>query len=385
MTREPEPPDGRPDAAATVVVPSGSDDGSTSDPPRRHQPRRRWTIAASILFGLIVAGVVTGAVVRVKYVIVSPGDATPVSDVVTVKGAPTYSHRGALLFLTVSVSQDRPSFWRFAAASVDDDAQVLSEHDYYGPTTRAQDRKANVQAMDRSQDVATKVALEKLGYTVPVTGTGAIVADVRPNAPAAGNLRVGDVITAVDGQAVMLADQVGPLVRSRAPGAPVTLTVERSTGPRTVTITTAAAPTEPNRGQAYLGVVPATRDLRYHFPVDVTIDPGPVSGPSAGLSFTLTILDEMTPGNLTGGRRIAVTGEILPDGSVGEVGGVAQKTVAARDAGARLMLVPASELAGTRGRAGSMRVVGVRTLDDALAALRAAGGAPLEASAARAA
>jgi PDZ domain-containing protein len=113
------------------------------------------------------------------------------------------------------------------------------------------------------------------------------------------------------------------------------------------------------------------------FPVDVKIDTSDIGGPSAGLAMTLSVLDELTPGNLTGGKLVAVTGEIGFDGKVGEVGGVGQKAVAARHRGATLFLVPMAEVAEARTRAGSMPVVGVRTLDDALRALRRAGGAPL--------
>jgi PDZ domain-containing protein len=127
--------------------------------------------------------------------------------------------------------------------------------------------------------------------------------------------------------------------------------------------------------------VPVTKDLQLDFPVDVTIDPGTVSGPSAGLAFTLTIIDELTPGSLTGDQKVAVTGTIDLEGNVGEVGGVPQKTAAAVDAGAELMLVPRAEVRQARERAGDgLTVVGVDTIDDALRALRRHGGAPIEAT-----
>jgi Lon-like protease len=330
---------------------------------------------------MVVVVAVAGLFIPMSYVIIEPGDATPVSGAVSVKGAPTYRSKGSLLFLTVSISNGKPNLWRFLGASLDDNAEVISYGDYFGDTTPEQDRKRNVQAMDTSQQVATKVALEKLGYTVTETGTGARVLVVGDDAPAKGILEPGDVITAVDGQAVTLVEQLGPLVRQRAPGEPVDLTVERggdASDVASVTVTTEANPKEPNKGSAYLGIVAETRDLTFDFPVDVTIDPGPVSGPSAGLAFTLAIIDEMTPGSLTGGKKVAVTGEMLSDGEVGEIGGVAQKAVAADDAGASLMIVPRAEAAAARPTAGSMKVVGVRTLDDALAALRRAGGDPID-------
>ena len=334
-----------------------------------------------VLVSLAVVVAVAGLFIPMSYVIIEPGDATPVAGVVSVTGAPTYPSKGALLFLTVSVSNGKPNLWRYLSASLDDNAQVISYDDYFGKTTPAEDRKLNVQAMDTSQQVATQVALEKLGYTVTVTGTGARVLKVADDAPAKGTLRAGDVITAVDGQPVTLVDQLGPLVRAHAPGEPVTLTIQRggkTSDESTVTVTTAANPNAPNKGSAYLGVVATTRDLHFDFPVDVKIDPGPVSGPSAGLAFTLAIIDKMTPGSLTGGAKVAVTGEMASDGTVGEIGGVGQKAVAADDAGAKVMLVPRAEAREARTKAGSMTVRGVKTLDDALAALRRAGGDPID-------
>ena len=106
----------------------------------------------------------------------------------------------------------------------------------------------------------------------------------------------------------------------------------------------AKAPNGELRGKPYIGIGPATEDLKLEFPVDVTIDPGAVSGPSAGLAFTLTIIDKLSPGDLTGGKNVAVTGTMDLDGTVGEVGGVPQKTAAAIDAGAKLFLVPTAEV-----------------------------------------
>jgi len=146
-----------------------------------------------------------------------------------------------------------------------------------------------------------------------------------------------------------------------------------------VEITTAAAPSGDLRGKPYIGILAATDDLKVVFPVDVTINPGPVSGPSAGLAFTLTIIDKMSPGNVTGSKDIAVTGTIDPEGRVGEVGGVRQKTASAAAAGARLFLVPVAEMKEARKGAGDeMKVVGVRTIEDALRVLRRNGGAPVQ-------
>jgi PDZ domain-containing protein len=124
-----------------------------------------------------------------------------------------------------------------------------------------------------------------------------------------------------------------------------------------------------------VGVDVQTRDLKYEFPVDVGIDTGEVGGPSAGLAFTLAVLDVLTPGELTGGHRVAVTGTMGLDGRVGPVGGAAQKAITVRDAGYEVFLVPSDELAEVKAAVGDdLRVVAVDTLAEALHALDSLGG-----------
>ena len=118
-----------------------------------------------------------------------------------------------------------------------------------------------------------------------------------------------------------------------------------------------------------------TKAHKFDYPFDVKIDTSGIGGPSAGLAFTLALIDDLTPGELTGGRDVAVTGTIDVNGTVGEVGGVVQKTAAVRKAKATLFLVPPGEYADAAKHAGKhLKVVKVSTLKDALAALGANGG-----------
>jgi PDZ domain-containing protein len=142
---------------------------------------------------------------------------------------------------------------------------------------------------------------------------------------------------------------------------------------------------DPDTGKrvTYAGIF-TQQEVRHQIPLTVEIDTQRVSGPSAGLAFTLAIIDQLTPGSLTGGKNIAITGTIGEDGSVGIVGGLKQKAITARRAGAKLMIVPDGEVADARSGAGDMKVVGVDTLDDALRVLERAGGAPIATPAATA-
>ena len=341
-------------------------------PPRRR--RRPLAAAATVAAVLGVLAIVGGVLIRLPYVLIAPGNASAVDRVVTIEGAPTYAHRGQLLFLTVSVSSDRPNALTVLSGWLDDDTEVVPEDEVLQGRSRAEDARLNKLEMADSQMTAKRVALERLGYSVPVTGMGAVVTAVQKGAPADGKLRVGDVITAVDGQAITLADELGPLVRGGPPGEPVTFSVDRDGGTTPVTVVTRPAADGPCRGRAQVGVQTATRSEKFDFPVNVEIDTGRVSGPSAGLAFTLTILDELTPGDLTGGKKVAVTGTIRGDGTVGPIGGAEQKAVTARRAGAKLFLVPTEELKEARGRADGMKVAGIRSLDDALTELQKFGG-----------
>ena len=346
--------------------------------PAAARPKRRvLAIVAAVFAGLVLVVAVGAAFVRLPYVLVSPGSASPVEDAIEIEGAPTYEHDGSVLFLTVSVSDQRPNAYVVLGGWLDDDVDVLPEEDVFGTNSRRQERQLNQLAMTESQIVATKVSLERLGYTVPVTSY--VVGEIEPGSPAADELEVGDVITAVDGVPVTMVPDLGAAVRTRAAGDPVTLAVTRDDESMTVTVATRVTPDGPTEGQAQIGIFSAPE---YDFPVEVRIDTGDVGGPSAGLAFTLTILDELSPGDLTGGEEIAVTGTIESDGTVGPIGGVAQKAVAARRAGARLFIVPKAEAAEARSHADGMKIAAVSDVDDALAALERNGGQPLETTAA---
>jgi Lon-like protease len=354
-------------------------DSPSPDAPRRSKGRV-WGIVASVVAVVVGVVAVAGAFVQLPYVLIRPGSATRVQGVVDIEGARTYDDDGSVLFLTVSVL-DSPNAYTALSGWLDDDVDVLTDDEFFGDRTPEEEEELNRIAMTDSQVVATKVGLERLGYPIPVREY--VVGGVEPDSPADGQLEVGDAITAIDGVPVTMVPDLGAAVRARPPGDPVMLTLTRTTQKKkeeeqreelTVTLPTRPTPDGPNEGQAQVGIFSTPR---FDFPVDVQIDTGDVGGPSAGLAFTLTILDELSPGDLTGGEKVAVTGTIELDAAVGPIGGVAQKVVAARRAGAELFLVPAAEAAEARRHADGMKIAGVRDLDEALAALQRAGGEPL--------
>lgn len=331
-----------------------------------------WWVLGPLLVVMVI-GTVTAGFVRAPYVAYAPGSARSTEPLVQVPRGEGYRTPGEVLFTTVSVVQ-RPSYLQALWGWVAGDVDVFPSEAIYGDQSAEESRRVNLQMMDTSKLMAAKVAFEKLGYRVPVRGTGVLLVAVEPNLPVSGLLRPGDVVTAVDGSRVRLDTELIAAIGSQRPGDRVHLALDRPGRAEPVEVDVILSARPDDREQPMLGVQIQTRDLRFDFPFAVTIDSGSVGGPSAGLAFTLALLDRLTPGSLTGGHRVAVTGEIGPAGQVLDVGGVAQKAVAAREAGAELFLVPAAEVAEARAHAGAMTVARVTTLDDALKALSRLGG-----------
>jgi PDZ domain-containing protein len=331
--------------------------------------RRRLLLSLGVL--LLVVPFLAGVLIQVPYYLISPGEARGVAELIKVKGdgAKIFPPRGKILFTTVSLAGNVNVF-EALAGWMDNEVEVIPEKQITGGAPRQEVRQQNIQAMVDSKLTATKVALERLGYRVSVTGDGALVTAVNPGDPADGHLQVGDVIKSVDGEAVTLHDQVVSKVRQHKPGDVIAIGFNRGGADKTVELKSVADP----QGNARVGVVLQTNNLKYDFPVDVAIETGLVGGPSAGLAFTLALIDDLTEGELTGGQNVAVTGTIDAAGNVGQVGGVAQKTVTARNAGAIAFLVPPEEEKDARKFAGKMEIIPIKTLGDALAALHRLGG-----------
>lgn len=348
---------------------------------QRHRRALVW--AASLLTFLIIASAVTVNVVRLPYYAFSPGTLRETVDLVEIDGVTVYQPEGDVLLTTVSVSNRRLTAWQAFLGWVDPTVTVVDEELVIGPARdRDAVRQMNLQMMDTSKDLATYVALDHLGYEVEIAGTGAFVADVSEDTPADGVLEIGDTVVAVDGEPVELAAELVEEISSRPPGTEVTLEVEPHGGEGSDERVVELGSREDDPDAAFLGVVPQTRDGRFVFPIDVEFQTGQVGGPSAGLSFTLTLLDLLTPGELTGGTTIAATGTIDVEGNVGAIGGVEQKAAAARRDGIEVFIVPASipepELRAARRQAGDeVRIIEVDTLEEALEALEELGGDPL--------
>jgi PDZ domain-containing protein len=313
-----------------------------------------------VLFGLL------GTMLPVPYVAQVPGptyntlgkiDGSPI---ISIEGRDRNTVSGNLNLTTVGVSRGGLSLVQAVRGWFDDEVAVVPEESVYPPDRSEEEtRQANREAFLTSEQAAESAALGHLGYPVKV-----VVQEVPDGSPSADLLAEGDTVDAVDGAPTPDADALQDVLTGIPGGTAVTVDSTHLGEARQVEITTKAAP---DRTGSLLGVNVLEQPSA---PFDVQIDVKDVGGPSAGLMLTLGILDLVGDDDLTGGAVVAGTGTIDAQGTVGPIGGITLKMVAAQEIGAELFLVPADNCAEATGVADpGFPLARVADLDDALTAL----------------
>ncbi len=290
---------------------------------------------------LVLAGMTAAAfLIELPYYLIQPGSVRAAEQRVDVEGARSYTTDGEVMFTTVYLSRATPAL--MVRAWLDDAVQVRTESEMYPDGDREENQRLSRQRMDLSKLTATRVALEQVGIDASYVADGARVLGVVESGPSDGVLQLDDVIVGVDGGEVAMPADIADELGDRVPGDTVDVEIERGGAgdPKEVRIVLGESPSDSTRPVLGVEVEPANPEV--DSPVSVKVDSGDVSGPSAGLAWTLAIIDRLTPGSLTGGRRIAVTGEMLDDGTVGPIGGIAQKVSAVKRAGIDVFIYPAS-------------------------------------------
>jgi PDZ domain-containing protein len=380
-------------------------------------PRARdrwWAIPMLVLAGIMLAGIGVLAVLPSSLVADEPNprtgeeQATPyartpasaeaVADRITfgdLEGeAQQYPPAGDIYFVTVTEPSQSVLSWLVGR---DEPAvQFLTEEEKYGVQTPEQRRVLALESMRTAAQVAQFVALQAVGYDVELLPGDVLIQQMvclEPNedgtdcerwSPSDEQLDPGDRLLAIDGVELEGVEDITEQLAGKLPGDEVDITIDRpDVGELTVTVELTSSPTEPER--TIVGFLPFdTR--RVELPFELDIDTGQIGGPSAGLAFTLTLIDELTPGELTGGADVAVTGTIELDGSIGAIGGLRQKASAVEQVGVDVFLVPAAQgeediEAAERAAGGDVRLIPVATLQEALDALESLGGDPIDAGA----
>ncbi|MFF2344319.1 PDZ domain-containing protein [Pseudarthrobacter sp. NPDC058119] len=342
----------------------GEDDGG--------RPRRR--LSTMMVAGLAALGLgIAVGTLPVPYVIESPGPTyntlgqSQGHPVINVSGHETYPAAGNLDLTTVYVDggpTGSVSILNAFSAWLDSSKAVYPvELIYPTGTTKEEAQEQSAVAMATSQENAVASALNEL--KIPF-GQQLQAAGLSKDSASAGKIQQGDILKSINGKDItslaVIQDEL-----AAGKGAPATVTVERAGQPVALEVT----PKDNGQGRFILGVM-----LKYlfSFPFQVQISLDKVGGPSAGLMFSLGIIDTVTPGDLTGGKHIAGTGTISPDGTVGPIGGIGQKMRGARSSGATLFLAPAGNCDEVAGHVpAGLQVVRVENLAEARHAVELAG------------
>jgi PDZ domain-containing protein len=330
-----------------------------------------------LAFVLAIGLAVAGAMTTVPYAALTPGPAFNTlgavngKTVLTIGGHREYKDSGALSLTTVSV-QDHITLLEALRGWLSPSEAVIPREVVFPPSqTAKQSALENQQQMLQSQNSATTAAFNELG--IPMTTVFAVGA-IKPGSPASGSLKVGDVLMTVDGQPITAQDAVGALIGKHSAGAPAVIGYTRNGTAGSATIKTVASTDKPIRPVIGISVQQKTVSS---VTVDITLDD--VGGPSAGLMFALGIVDKLGAESLTGGKRIAGTGEISDQGKVGAIGGIAQKMRGAKARGATIFLVPSDNCSEAKdNKPSGIQLVRVSTLKGALDALKTlrTGGTP---------
>jgi PDZ domain-containing protein len=326
--------------------------------------RRR---GVTVLLGALITALLSVGVLAapIPYVVLGPGPTVDTlgkedgKEVIQVTGTQTSTTSGQLRLTTVGVQPDIKLLSAIAGWFSDEEAVVPRELIYPPNQSEEQVEERNAEDFKASQSSAETAALRELGYPVQVT-----VKAVTAGGSSEGVLRAGDILTTVNGKPVTSAPKLTEMIRAEPAGTELTIGYTRGGAAATAKIKTKARDGEPPR----IGV---EIESKQPHPFQLKIDLSEIGGPSAGLMFALGIIDKIEPADLTGGKIIAGTGTIDDEGNVGPIGGIAQKLVGAKDAGATVFLTPADNCAEAKSndRPG-LPLIKVSTLDEALAALQ---------------
>ena len=326
---------------------------------------KRLSIAAIVLgaLGLVTAFILWS--LPAGDFILTPDEAKPLADRVVVEGSRP-SGTGGVYYVDLFVRRIR-FLEQLLPFTRPEGSTVVPKESLLPPGTTDDERdRQNAADMERSERIASVVALRALGYRVVAIPRGALVIGVAPDAPAAAKLAAGDVIVAVDGLPVRTPSELRREIGRREPGDDVRLTIRRSGKALDATVRTVPHPQDPTRPIVGIEV---DQEADIELPFDVDIDLGRVGGPSAGLPFALEIARKLGR-DVTHGCKIAATGELALDGTVLPIGGIEQKTIGARRADVDFFLVPVGQNAvDAQEHADGLEVIPVESFQQAFRVL----------------
>ncbi|MBY6036208.1 PDZ domain-containing protein [Fictibacillus nanhaiensis] len=306
------------------------------------------------------------------YYITSPGDARVLDPIIQVENGD--KDKGVFMLTTVSIGTANIPQYLWAKFSdyreVIPADQIRSEDE-----TDEEYNQRQLQMMEDSQHAATIVAYQQAGKKVNIEYHGVYVTGIMSGMPAEGKLKIGDKIVAVDNKPVMETKKLLDVLSPKKAGDKVDLTIYRGNKKMQIPLSIEQFPKKyigDEGPKAGLGITSPVTDVSISTDPKIKIDTSQIGGPSAGLMFTLEIIDQLEDKDMTHGKKIAGTGTMDLQKNVGPIGGIQQKIVAADEAGADIFFAPVDgnnykdAVKAQKDIGSKMKIVPVKTLDDAL-------------------
>ncbi|HTP08180.1 MAG TPA: S16 family serine protease, partial [Anaerolineae bacterium] len=335
------------------------------------EPRGAYRPLRVIVAGLLILCMlgIASSLLLTNNGLEAPGLALAVEPMVHVAPEHRYTHSGSLI-LTSVIAQAPIIAGEWAAGQIDPVVKIVPPASIVPENTSIQEQaRQGFRQLDESVSTAIVVGLRRAGYPANLVSKGVRILNLQPDSRAQGLLQAGDVITGLNGQSIQTTNDLINQIKTLDPQAMVQLNIVRNQQSQDVEvplITPTITNTTPRLG---IVIGSAGFDVQLPFPVDI-VPEKIVGGPSAGLMFTLAVYNAVTSTDITGGHKIAGTGTINLDGTVGPIGGVQQKVAAAEAAGAEYFLSPVENYADALSVARRIKVVKVASVDEALAFLQ---------------
>ena len=292
-------------------------------------PKSIWSLI------IVIASILPFGLMKTDYYFMAPGP--PYQWDIEIEGANAYDYQGNLYQLTVR--RDEANYFTYIWAKVDNSVDLYSREVILPKGVTPQElSEISMQNMKTSENVAIAVALNFLEYEIQTQGDGVLVVGVMDDSPVAGKLFKEDLIISINNEVINSTTEFIALLRTYEIGDMVSIGLIRKDNE--ISIETKLIEHIDYENEPMVGFLASTPNERFVFPISVDIDTGNVGGPSAGLMMALNVYNSLTEFDITKGLKVAGTGTIEIDGSVGPVGGVKQKVIAAKNAGSSLILVP---------------------------------------------
>ncbi|MCL6104535.1 MAG: hypothetical protein M1483_02705 [Actinobacteria bacterium] len=328
--------------------------------PKYH--RLPWIFMGGIVLIILIE---VASLIELPYYALAPGNATSVEKMIVLPADKSHKLKGEVMMVDVAISRVR--LISYLPDILNSNMQIVKSNEILGTMPSSELDAQSLVQMAFSKQIAEFVALKKLCYPVSVRPQGAMIYQTLANSPAFSTLKVGEIIVSVNKKPTLTLQEVSSRISSSPLSAPIDLGVRFPKSKKLTYVQVMPTSKVVNSKKVpFIGVYLLSW-LKFNFPFPVSIDTQDIGGPSAGLAFTLGLIDQLGGGGLTGGKKVAATGTISFNGQVGPIGGIAEKTVAVDNAGAQIFFVPPDEYAKAKSKAGKdLKVVPVSSLDQAL-------------------